>query len=176
MKKYFICIFFCAFLSLNISCLGKNDYKSDMKVYEFYVLYSMLMGGRGYDISTNDCNAVEHEVLGEYSDCKITNDVDLLLMYDANYVLTGVKVVGYQKKSGIINPDTDTAFRCAYACFYSDTSETTYQDWLSKIQYGMTIDKTYRLNGVSAIWGEGLMTGKTNRSGQYYYQILFLPE
>ena len=153
--------------------IESDEQNTGIKVYDFYDIFSEIMNNRGYNMSVYDCYTVNNNVIGEYLECDITNDVYIMLVYDNNFTTKIVKVAGYQKKPGKLNPDIDTAFRVAYSCFYGDTRETTYQNWLEKIKYSMNTYQVYTLYGISAIWNEGLLTGKSARNGQYYYQITF---
>ena len=159
-------------LTQQISSQNKQSYQH-MNIDQFYDLFSIGMKGRGYTMSVDNCQLLNQKIVGDYIECKVTDNVYFDLFYDENMMLTGLNITGYQKKAGTLNTEIDAAFRNAYSCFISDTSEASYQKWLINIQIGMRTEKTYSVNGVAAIWGEGLMTGNISRNGQYYYKIAF---
>lgn len=159
-------------LSQRIQSQEKQSYQH-MDIDQFYQLFSLGMSGKGYQMSVDNCKFLNQNIVGDYCECKVTENVYFDLFFDEDLIVTGLNITGYQKKAGDLCTDIDTAFRNAYFCFFSDTRETTYQEWLKNIQHGMEINKTYTVNGIGAIWGEGLMTGNISRNGQYYYKITF---
>lgn len=178
MKKCLIYLlsFLSILIPINTKCYGQYGQSEIPEVAMVFMLFSVQMNSRGYPMTIDDCKFYQDNVIGDYAECKITNDVYVNIFYDRDDNFTGMKVTGFQKKAGKLNPDTDTAFRVAYACFFNDTRETTYQNWLKNIQLGMEKGMMYTINGIGAIWGEGLITGKTDRNGQYNYNILFSPK
>ena len=140
-----------------------------MNIDQFYQLYSLNMNNRGYSMSADDCQLKYQNIVGNYFECKVTNDVKLTIGFDDELMVTVVDVIGWQKNSGALKKETDAAFRSAYSCFFTDTRETTYQQWIKNIKIGMERDSVYTVNDISAIWGEGLLTSDS----RYYYKITF---